>query len=42
MDFEHLFVIGGLDTLIARNAVEPPAGSALWRLREKQDRRFFS
>ena len=29
-------------SLVTRDAVEPPAGSALWRLREEQDRRFFS
>lgn len=27
--------------VIARHMVEPPAGSALWRLREAQDARFF-
>jgi len=28
--------------LLTRDALEPPADSALWRLREEQDARFFS
>jgi predicted homoserine dehydrogenase-like protein len=28
-------------SVLACDAVEPPAGSALWRLRAEQDRRFF-
>ena len=28
--------------VLTRRMVEPPAGSALWRLREEQDRRFFA
>jgi predicted homoserine dehydrogenase-like protein len=27
--------------ILTRDSVEPPAGSALWRLRAEQDRHFF-
>jgi len=29
-------------SVVTRDMLEPPAGSALWRLRDEQDRRFFS